>query len=285
MATYEGSEPELEDYQVKFLVKELKDFISFLEKLFKQKMDWAKLEELIDLAVKIHETTSNINEARKAIPGPMHATDFWSSMPPSLFFAGDMKVALKCYQDMLAEVQERVKNKESGINYPERYRLIFAELPPWHSLKFFDKLAEMGWNFVFESFGYHNPKPPDLSKYSDPCEKLARLSRNFMFNVFPEAKAEGIQNPIVETYLKIARGFKADGFFMHPLMSCRAASCSLRTVQHWEQEKLDIPSLWVEGDIIDKRVFNPQEVLARAEAFEQTMDHYRKVRKSKGLDW
>jgi hypothetical protein len=72
---------------------------------------------------------------------------------------------------------------------------------------------------------------------------------------------------------------------MHPLISCRAASCSLRTVQHWEQEKLDIPSLWVEGDIIDKRVFNPQEVLARAEAFEQTMDHYRKVRKSKGLDW
>jgi hypothetical protein len=41
----------------------------------------------------------------------------------------------------------------------------------------------------------------------------------------------------------------------------------------------------VEGDIIDKRVFNPQETLARAEAFEQTMDHYRKVRKAKGLDW
>ncbi|MCX6007467.1 MAG: hypothetical protein NTZ34_09460 [Chloroflexi bacterium] len=56
-------------------------------------------------------------------------------------------------------------------------------------------------------------------------------------------------------------------------------------MQHFEMDRLDVPSLWVEGDIIDKRVFNPQEVLARAEAFEQTMDHYRKVRKSKGLDW
>ena len=100
-------------------------------------MDWAKLEELIDLAVKIHETTWQISEARKAIPGPMHSTDFWSSMPPALFFAGDMKVALKCYQDMLAEVQERVNNKVAGINYPERYRLIFAELPPWHSPEIF----------------------------------------------------------------------------------------------------------------------------------------------------
>ncbi|MBN1691887.1 MAG: 2-hydroxyacyl-CoA dehydratase [Dehalococcoidia bacterium] len=285
MATFEGTEPDLEEYQVKFLTREIRDFIEFLEKLLKKKMDWARLEELIVLATQIHETNYQINEARKAIPGPMHSTDFWSSMPPSLFFAGDMKVSLKLYQDMLAEVQERVKNKESGINYPERYRIIFAELPPWHSLKFFDQLAEKGWNFVFESFGYHNTRPIDLSKVSDPCEKLARFARNFWFNIFPEAKKDGISNPVVETYLKIGRGFKADGFFMHPLISCRAASCSLRTVQHFEQEKLDIPSLWVEGDIIDKRVFNPQEVLAKAEAFEQTMDHYRKVRKSKGLDW
>ena len=285
MAVEEGTEPDLESYQIKFLVKQLRDFIAFLEKLAGRKMDWAKLEELIDLAVQIHETTWQISELRRSIPGPMHSVDFWSSMPPALFLAGDMKVSLKCYQDMLAEVKERVRNKEAAINYPERYRLIFAELPPWHSLKFFDKLAEMGWNFVMESFGYHPPRPIDVSKYSDPCEKLARLSRNFMFNIYSEAKRDGISNAVVEIYLKMARDFKADGFFLHPLISCRAASCSLRSVQHFEMERLDVPSLWVEGDIIDKRVFNPQEVLARAEAFEQTMDHYRKVRKSKGLDW
>ena len=285
MATQEGTEPDLEAYQIKFLVKQLQDFIAFLEKFTGKKMDYAKLEELIDLAVQIHETCWQITDLRRSIPGPMHSVDFWSSMPPALFLAGDMKVSLKCYQDMLAEVKERVKNKEVAINYPERYRLIFAELPPWHSLKFFDKLAEMGWNFVMESFGYHAPKPPDLSKVSDPVEKLARLGRNFMWNIFPDAAQDGISNAVVEIYLKMARDFKADGFFLHPLISCRAASCSLRSVQHFEMERLDIPSLWVEGDIIDKRVFNPQEVLARAEAFEQTMDHYRKVRKAKGLDW
>jgi len=285
MGTAEGTEEDLEGYQVKFLVKELNDYISFLEKLFKKKMDWNRFEELIELAIKIHETVFQISEARKAIPGPMHSTDFWSSMPPSLFFAGDMKVSLKLYQDMLAEVQERVKNKESGINYPERYRLIFAELPPWHSLKFFDNLAEKGWNFVFEGYGYHAPKPPDLSRVSDPVEKLARLSRNFVFNIHSHAKKNGIHNPIVACYLNYARGYRADGFFLHPLISCRAASSNLRPIQDFLLRKLDVPTLWVEGDIIDKRVFNPQETLARAEAFEQTMDHCRKVRKSKGLDW
>jgi hypothetical protein len=215
----------------------------------------------------------------------MHSTDFWSSMPPSLFFAGDMKVALKLYRDMLAEVQERIENKEAAINFPERYRLIFAELPPWHSLKFFDDLAEKGWNFVFEGYGYHAPKPPDLNGVNDPVEKLARLSRNFVFNIHRHARKDGINNPIIACYLNYARGYRADGFFLHPLISCRAASSNLRPIQDFLLKKLDVPTLWVEGDIIDKRVFNPQDTLSRAEAFEQTMDHYRKVRKSKGLDW
>jgi benzoyl-CoA reductase subunit B len=285
MPTFEGSEPDLEAYQVKFLTREVKAFIEFLEKLLQKKMDWARLEELIDLAIKIHETTWQISELRKSVPGPMHSTDFWSSMPPSLFFAGDMNVALKLYRDMLAEIQDRVNNKIAAINYPEKYRIVFAELPPWHSLKFFDSLAEKGWNFVYESYGYHAPKPPDLSKISDPAEKLARLSRNFIFNIHEHARADNMGNPLVEQYLRIARGFKVDGFFLHPLISCRAASAGLRSVQEFMLRKLDVPTLWVEGDIIDKRVFNPQETLARAEAFEQTMDHYHKVRQSKGLDW
>ena len=90
---------------------------------------------------------------------------------------------------------------------------------------------------------------------------------------------------MAEIYLQTARGFKVDGFFLHPLISCRAASAGLRSVQDFLMKRLNVPTLWVEGDIIDKRVFNPQETLARAEAFEQTMEHYRKVRKAQGLDW
>ena len=128
MGTAEGTEPGLEQYQVEFLVKEIKEFIAFLEKLLQKKMDWAKLEELIDLAVQIHEVTWQITELRKARPGPMHSTDFWSSMPPSLFFAGDMKKALDLYRYMQTEVAERVTQGITAINYPEKYRLIFVNL-------------------------------------------------------------------------------------------------------------------------------------------------------------
>jgi len=50
-------------------------------------------------------------------------------------------------------------------------------------------------------------------------------------------------------------------------------------------ERLKVPSLSIEGDIVDLRLFNPEDALARAEPFEETMEYYRKARKQEGLDW
>lgn len=41
----------------------------------------------------------------------------------------------------------------------------------------------------------------------------------------------------------------------------------------------------VEGDIVDLRVFNVDEAYAKMDAFIETMDHYREVRKREGFDW
>lgn len=282
MGPLEGTEPDLEAYQIKYWVTEIRDYISFVEKLFNRKMDWAKLEELIDITVKMHNNNWQIDQLCKTVPGPRHSVDHWGTFFPAIFTCEDMNLALKLYQDMLAEVKERVNNKVSAINYPEKFRLIFSELPPWHSLQFFDDLAERGWNFVYESYLYHLPLPPDLTNISDPIEKLARLSRNFYYNWLPVAKKNGISNHNVDFYLRAAKEYKSDGFFLHYLNSCRPLSQHLLTLKDFAQKKLDIPSLWVEGDMVNKRVFDPQEVLARAEAFEQTMDHYRMIRKNKG---
>jgi hypothetical protein len=50
-------------------------------------------------------------------------------------------------------------------------------------------------------------------------------------------------------------------------------------------KRYSIPSLYVEGDIIDIRLFNPEETMARAEAFEESMIYYRRLRHEQGLSW
>ena len=49
--------------------------------------------------------------------------------------------------------------------------------------------------------------------------------------------------------------------------------------------KAKIPSLYVEGDIVDLRLFDAEDALRKAEAFEETMEYYREARKKEGLDW
>jgi benzoyl-CoA reductase/2-hydroxyglutaryl-CoA dehydratase subunit BcrC/BadD/HgdB len=266
-------------------VKHLRDFVTFVERMLGKKMDWARLDETVNLMIEVNRVWYEVNELRKAKPCPMHARDFWSAMSPALFLAGDPQDSLQCFKDMYVEVKDRVNNHIGAI-LEEKYRLVFAELPPWHSLGFFDKLAERGWNFVIESFGYHPPIPLDLSDISDPLERITRFSLQFFAGYNKEARQQNVLGgSFAYPYLKYAREWKCDGAMLHPLISCRSASTHLPYMANMLMDNLSVPSLTIEGDIVDLRLFNPEDALAKAEPFEETMEHYRRVRKQKGFDW
>jgi benzoyl-CoA reductase/2-hydroxyglutaryl-CoA dehydratase subunit BcrC/BadD/HgdB len=80
-------------------------------------------------------------------------------------------------------------------------------------------------------------------------------------------------------YIQHALEYQVDGLMCHPLMSCRPATYSLIQAKNVFEEKLKIPGVVIEGDIVDLRVFNYEEALAKMEAFTETMDHYREVRR------
>ena len=82
-----------------------------------------------------------------------------------------------------------------------------------------------------------------------------------------------------------ARDYKVDGAMLHPLISCRSATTQLYEIREILERILKVPSLIVEGDIVDLRVFNPEDALRKAEAFEETMQHYKDERKKAGLGW
>jgi len=275
----------VDDYAINFMVRELRDFVAFLENLLQKKMDWDLLEQNAHYTLEINRVFHEINELRKARPCPMHSSDFWSSVTGCLLMLGDPAEILSLYKDMYQEVKERVDNKVAGIYGEEKFRLVFGELPPWHSLKFFERLAERGWNFVKESQSYQPIRPLDLSAVSDPLEKIARISYQFAHARHAQALNNQIYNPVVEIYLEYVREYQSDGIFLHPLLSCRAASSSLKSIQDQAMKRYSVPSLYVEGDIIDIRLFNPEETMARAEAFEESMTYYYKVRQEQGLAW
>jgi len=273
------------EHDINFLVAELREFTSFVEGLLGKKMDWNRLEKLVDDIIEMNRVWHHVNELRKARPCPMHSRDFWSSMPASLYTAADPKETADLYRKMYDEVKYMVDNHIGAIA-EEKYRLAFAEIPPWHSLGFFNQLAERGWNFVVESWAYHPPKPIDLSKVSDPLERIARLTYQYFSGYFEDAfETGGWWGYFAHPYLEFAREYQCDGIFLHPLLTCRTATNHLMVVQDQLMKKLKVPSLVIEGDIVDLNLFDPADALRKAETFEETMNHYRGVRKEEGFKW
>jgi len=251
------------DYSIKFMIEELKEFVAFLERLTGKKMNWDVLSEVVDTQEEVLTTWHEIN--------------------------GE-KTSLELYEKVLQEVKERVTNKIGAIGTgtleEEKYRLAFVELPPWHSLRFFDRLAEKGWNFVIETWNYHPPPPLNLEGISDPLERIARLVYWYYTNLDTSAVAgERTAGAMVEAYVQYASEYKLDGALIHPLISCRCNAVYPLHVRDVLERHAVVPALVAPGDIVDLSVFDEAQVLSQADAFVESMEHYRKLRKEKGLSY
>ncbi len=270
---------------VRVVSENVREFIRFVERLVGRRLDMDRLGEVVDDMIEMNRVWHEVNELRKAVPCPMHSRHFWACMPASLYLLGDIKDAISAYRDLHRELSAMIEQGQGAVP-GERYRLAFGELPPWHNLKFFDALAERGWNFVVESWAYHPPIPLDLSGVQDPVEKIARHAIQFNTGYYRHALEGGSDfGYLGYPYVHWAREYRVDGMFMHPLVTCRSASTHLGYVRETLETEIHVPSLWVEGDIVDFTLFDPEEALRKAAAFEEIMDHHREKRRQAGLEW
>jgi benzoyl-CoA reductase/2-hydroxyglutaryl-CoA dehydratase subunit BcrC/BadD/HgdB len=274
---------------IQFLLTQLGEFVSFLEQLLGRKMDWDRLDEVARGLAGVNRLRWEINRLRLARPGPMHSRDLWSTITAAFFRGAESKAVLDSFRKMLEEVKQRVENGASALNVPEKYRLSFDGLPPWHSLDIFDKLAARGWNFVIESnYRPYTPVNIDLTKYADPLERYVRerfqSTNNTLEVEYTPEEAAAIRDEIRRTgtsailAVKHVRDCQCDGMVIHILLSCRSASLNLCAMQQKAMDLLKVPALVMEGDMVNASLFDPADLLKKAEAFEETMAYYRQVR-------
>jgi benzoyl-CoA reductase subunit B len=65
----------------------------------------------------------------------------------------------------------------------------------------------------------------------------------------------------------MARDFGADGVVYHPIKSCRTVSTGLADSRRALMAAADIPSLFIESDMMDRRVVSEAQLKNRIDAF------------------
>jgi hypothetical protein len=117
-------------------------------------------------------------------------------------------------------------------------------------------------------------------------ERIATQTYQWLTGYFPDALREKeYMGYFAYPYLEWARTYQCDGGLFHPLLTCRTATNHLVLAQDRLLNKLHVPSLVAEGDIVDLKLFDYADTMRKAVVLEEMMDHYKKVRQEKGFEW
>lgn len=249
-----GGPEDIADYMVEYYQFQLEQLITFLEGLSNKKLDPERLRHTCELSRQANALWREISDLRKAIPCPMGVVDELVDIYP-IFQSAGTQPAIDIYQRLKAEVEERVA-KGIGVIDEEKYRLLWLGTPLWPDMEFLR---------YFEQFGAVLVKSDlDLAYYGelDPAKPLESISRKMIAEFL-----NGILENRIELVKNLVRDYKIDGVVIFAHWGCRQYGGGHRAVKDAVSEEFGIPCLMLEGDSIDPRNNDPQEIRDKTEGF------------------
>jgi benzoyl-CoA reductase/2-hydroxyglutaryl-CoA dehydratase subunit BcrC/BadD/HgdB len=279
-------------YYHRYIVEEYRGLVAFLEEHTGKKMDYDRLEELVDLSDRTWDLIHETYEMRRAVPCPMGTGDAMNTMVPMSFMMATQE-AYDFYLDLNRELKEKIERKE-GVVEDEKYRLLWGGgLPSWFALQDFNYFNSKGAVFPAETT-YRMVLPieeMDLPKTSDPIEHLAWRWLGFWTYWYDKARKRPGSEPDVERLIHYIEDYRIDGVVMHEAFSCRTWHVGLIWQLHQlakiyrpipvfsagagrkkEEGKRELPSLVLESDIIDISSYSEVDTRNRIDAFIETLE-------------
>jgi len=248
----------------RYVEAQIKELITVCEELTGKKFDIDKLREILSYANDLSSGWNQVLELNKSRPSLFNAlTDGTIYLGVANGFRGTKEGS-----EYFTQLVEEMKYKaEHGIGTltDEEYRLLFVGVPCYPIFRRFNELfTEARGTFVnstylwFASGGTNRGFQYDLAR---PIESLAEgvliAVRDAMDSMFH-------QDRVLEHMMK---DFHIDGIVYHPIKSCRTVSTGLADGRRHLAEKSDIPSLFLESDMMDRRVISEAQMKNRIDAF------------------
>jgi len=244
---------ELKESHIDYVESQLYDLIEFLEKITGNEFDESRFSRILMSSIEGINAYREVLQMGRHKPSPLTCFDGFINMAPIVCLRGT-EAPIGFYKEMRKELEERVKNGVGAVD-DEEIRLLWDNIPIWYRLRglseFFSDhnacLVADTYTNAWTDFG-------ELSS-SDPIRGIAEAYAPIYLNIGLERMAE-IVNRLIDTY-------GVDGVVIHSNRSCKPYSFG----QYEIQKMIDIPSVVIEADMTDSRVFSEAQVQTRLEAF------------------
>jgi benzoyl-CoA reductase subunit B len=164
-------------------------------------------------------------------------------------------------------VEEMVHKRDNGIGTltDEQYRLIFVGVPCYPIFRRFTELfTELGGTFVNSTYLWFASGGANVGFEYDIDNPLESLAEGMLISVRDAMDSMFFQTGIL---LDMIEDYEADGVVYHPIKSCRTVSTGLADNRRALMAEKDVASLFIESDMMDRRVVSEAQLKNRVDAF------------------
>ncbi len=167
--------------------------------------------------------------------------------------------------DQLVEEMEYKALHGIGTLNEEQFRLLFAGVPCYPIFRRFQEFfSGQGGTFVNSTYLWFASGGANLGYQYDMASPLDSLAEGVLLGVRDAMDSMFHQTRIL---LHMLGDYHADGVVYHPIKSCRTVSTGLADSRRALMEASGAPSLFIESDMMDRRVVSEAQLKNRVDAF------------------
>jgi benzoyl-CoA reductase subunit B len=248
----------------RYVQAQIMELITLCEQVTGRRFDIDRLREVLAQANSMGSAWKRVLELNRSHPSVFNAvTDGTIYLGVANGFRG--AAAGSQFFDHLVEEMEYKTAHGIGTLIEEQYRLIFVGVPCYPIFRRFNEMfAEWGGTFVTSTYLWFASGGTNLGFQFDLSRPLESLAEGVLISVRDAMDSMFFQDRAI---VGMIDSFQADGVVYHPIKSCRTVSTGLADNRRALMAQRDIPSLFIESDMMDRRVVSEAQLKNRIDAF------------------
>jgi benzoyl-CoA reductase subunit B len=259
---------------LRYVSHQIGELIAVCEKVSGVKFDVDRLRDAMRHTNRMSQAWARVIELNRHLPAPFNAVN------DGTIYLGVMNALRgtpegEAYmRDLVAETELAVAHHQ-GYLANESYRLAFLGVPCYPLFRRFNEMfAEQGGAFATSTYLWFASGGANLGYQYDLDRPLESLAQGTLISVRDAMDSMFWHVDLLE---RAIGDYALDGIVYHPIKSCRTVSTGLADSRRAILDRTDIPTLFLESDMMDRRVVSEAQLKNRIDAFFENLATRRKL--------
>ena len=260
--TWKG-DPDFENDR-RYVQAQISELIALCERVTGIRFDIDRLREVMSYANEMSRGWKQVLEFNKSRPSLFNAlTDGTIYLGVANGFRGASEGG-RYFTNLVDEMAYKAAHSVGTLT-EEKYRLTFIGVPCYPIFRRFNELfTEWGGTFVHSTYLWFASGGTNLGFEYDLARPLDSLAEGVLISVRDAMDSMFYQDRAI---LEMVDAFHLDGVVYHPIKSCRTTSTGMADNRRALMAARDVPSLFIESDMMDRRVVGEAQMKNRIDAF------------------